>query len=326
MGNPSVSQDRREFVRVSVDLPMHPKLAELDDPAAGWLYVTALCYCGANLTDGEFTLTVVTRMAGVDREVGKRLVSADLWHEPGHECPKCVQPRDGHLIVHDYLRHNRSRAQADQVRSAGRTAAEARWTKRKATATIPAPQGEPSSESDAAPNANGMRSGYESHTDRMTNMDGMRIAYESDATPNAEVEEEEEPPNSPSVGGSGGDASQQAAPPPKAKRGRRLEPTWFPRPDTIAKLRSQYPNLSDEWWRKTHEKFVNHWVSKAGRDAAKLDWDRTFVNWVHNEAEKVPRGSYGGSRQATSTTDERVLSAASLKHMPTGEPQLAIGD
>jgi hypothetical protein len=54
-----VRKDRREYVSVSIDLPMHPKLAALDDPVAGWAYVTSLCYCGQNLTDGEFPLTIV---------------------------------------------------------------------------------------------------------------------------------------------------------------------------------------------------------------------------------------------------------------------------
>lgn len=29
-------------------------------------------------------------------------------------------------------------------------------------------------------------------------------------------------------------------------------------------------------------KFVNHWLSKSGRDGAKLDWHRTWINWCLN--------------------------------------------
>lgn len=28
------------------------------------------------------------------------------------------------------------------------------------------------------------------------------------------------------------------------------------------------------------EVFVNYWSAKAGKDATKLDWQKTFVNWV----------------------------------------------
>lgn len=34
------------------------------------------------------------------------------------------------------------------------------------------------------------------------------------------------------------------------------------------------------------EKFLNHWTSKTGKDAAKLDWEKTWRNWMLN----VPKG------------------------------------
>ena len=68
---------------------------------------------------------MVARKAGVPAELGKRLVSAGMWHEEGHDCPRCPQPPEGHLYVHDYLMHQRSKAQAEQVRTAGQTAAKA---------------------------------------------------------------------------------------------------------------------------------------------------------------------------------------------------------
>jgi hypothetical protein len=210
-------RDRREYVRITVDLPLHPKLAAIDEPAAGWLYVVSLCYCGEHLTDGMFTLAVVNRLAGTDREIGKRLISAGMWHEAGHDCAKCPQPPDGLLVVHDYLRHQRSRSSAEQARRAGRIAAEARWGNRQ----------------DASGTANGMRSASDpdavldadrTYSTSQPDADGMpdgqdvRSACDSYATPNAKEEVEEELPISPSVGGSGGVASQQAAPPPEESR------------------------------------------------------------------------------------------------------------
>lgn len=35
-------------------------------------------------------------------------------------------------------------------------------------------------------------------------------------------------------------------------------------------------------------RFRNHWVAKSGRDACKLDWPRTWQNWVLSDLERRP--------------------------------------
>lgn len=128
----SAPADYREFIRLSVDLPMNPKLAMIDDPAAGWAYVVSLCYCGQNLTDGSFPIGPLLRLAGVDGQVAKMLIVAGLWHETGHGCDRCPQPIAGMAIVHDYLVHQRSADEAkalrDVRRDAGRKGAASRWS------------------------------------------------------------------------------------------------------------------------------------------------------------------------------------------------------
>lgn len=128
----STPADYREFIRLSVDLPMNPKLAMIDDPAAGWAYVTALCYCGGNLTDGSFPQTVVMRLAGVKTQVARSLFRAGLWHENGHDCPRCPDPAQGQAVIHDYLEHQRSSDEAKALREArreaGRKGAHSRWS------------------------------------------------------------------------------------------------------------------------------------------------------------------------------------------------------
>jgi hypothetical protein len=74
---------------------------------------------------------------------------------------------------------------------------------------------------------------------------------------------------------------------PKSKRGTRLAPEWRPSPDTVARLRTKHrvdPLGS-------LDRFQNHWLAKTGKDATKLDWDRTFANWVENDVSygKLPR-------------------------------------
>ncbi|MDX3662379.1 hypothetical protein PV646_34175 [Streptomyces sp. ID05-26A] len=124
-------EDSRNYVRVSVDLPLNPKLAELDDPAASWLYVVSLCYSGQSFTDGHFPVTIVTRLAGVDSAAAEKLVAQGLWHRPEHDCGRCEQPKHGYVVVHDYLRHQRSANEVNDLsekrREAGRRGAERRW-------------------------------------------------------------------------------------------------------------------------------------------------------------------------------------------------------
>jgi hypothetical protein len=128
----SAPADYREFIRLSVDLPMNPKLAMIDDPAAGWAYVVSLCYCGQNLTDGSFPMGPLLRLAGVEGQVAKMLIVAGLWHETGHTCDRCPQPMAGMGVVHDYLVHQRSADEAkalrDARREAGRRGAASRWS------------------------------------------------------------------------------------------------------------------------------------------------------------------------------------------------------
>lgn len=136
MARSEAPADPRQYVRVSVDLPLNPKLAAIDDPAAAWAYVVSLCYCGSSLTDGFFPVAAVVRLAGVDMANAMALVEEGLWHKPGHGCRRCPQPKKGQAVVHDYLRHQRSADEArdltEKRREAGRKGAERRWKEAKA--------------------------------------------------------------------------------------------------------------------------------------------------------------------------------------------------
>jgi hypothetical protein len=171
----STPADYREFVRVSVDLPLNPKLATIDNPAAGWAYVVSLCYCGQNLTDGSFPMTVLLRLAGVETTIAGRLVDAGLWHLPEHSCARCPEPMPGMAVVHDYLVHQRSADEAhslrDARREAGRKGAATRWSS--------ADDGKRHSKSD------GKRNGK-------TVAPGVADAWQTDSNSMAEVEVEEE--------------------------------------------------------------------------------------------------------------------------------------
>jgi uncharacterized protein YdaU (DUF1376 family) len=83
------------------------------------------------------------------------------------------------------------------------------------------------------------------------------------------------------------------------KRATRLSPEWF--------LPSDWGDwaISEGWpesvIRAEAAKFKDYWTSKAGRDAAKMDWGATFRNWMRNcKAPKVHSGDgYVGTAKST---------------------------
>ncbi|MBM1556685.1 YdaU family protein [Sulfitobacter mediterraneus] len=68
----------------------------------------------------------------------------------------------------------------------------------------------------------------------------------------------------------------------------------------------------DQAVRLEAEKFRDFWVSKAGRDAAKLDWLATWRNWMRNS--KTPKFSAitgGHNGQPANKSEQRVTSFVS---------------
>ena len=131
---PSKPRDAREFVRVSVTLPDDPKLIDTCDvPRCGWLFTVSLIYARKQRTDGVVRPEIVIRDAGVPKRLAAELVRVGMWHEPGHDCPRCVQPPARHVVVHDFLEHQQSREESEAARAKAKAAAEARWAARVVT-------------------------------------------------------------------------------------------------------------------------------------------------------------------------------------------------
>jgi hypothetical protein len=85
-------------------------------------------------------------------------------------------------------------------------------------------------------------------------------------------------------------------------RGTRLPEDWMPSDQTRTWCAKELP--AELYARAGTEltKFRNYWCSKTGRDATKIDWDRTFMNWMINA-----RDRYGVS----------PTSGAPVQHFPT---------
>jgi hypothetical protein len=81
------------------------------------------------------------------------------------------------------------------------------------------------------------------------------------------------------------------------KRGARLPEDWMPSQDSIDAVKAECPlvNLEAE-----HRKFADYWKAKSGRDAAKLDWDATWRNWIRNARPPQTVSASG------STVDDKV--------------------
>lgn len=94
---------KKPYVQIEDDMPWNAKI-RMVSPAARWAYVASICYCGHNLTDGFVAAQALSLVDGT-RKTAAELVEAGLWEKA-----------DGGFVVHDYLKHNRSRAKVDAIR------------------------------------------------------------------------------------------------------------------------------------------------------------------------------------------------------------------
>ena len=89
---------------------------------------------------------------------------------------------------------------------------------------------------------------------------------------------------------------QEIMPPPasakkikaKVSRGTRLPDDWTPSDEEVQWAESQprRVNVSME-----AEKFRDYWTSKAGQGATKLNWTRTWQNWIRNAKQEFTNGN-----------------------------------
>ena len=75
-------------------------------------------------------------------------------------------------------------------------------------------------------------------------------------------------------------ATNNQEPGTRESRATRLPADWEPSDELIAFASKERPDLN---LRTTVMSFMNYWQAKSGKDATKLDWDKTFKNWVLNE-------------------------------------------
>lgn len=99
-----------EFFKLDVHFADHPKVIGLPEPAVV-LWVASIAYANRHMTDGLVPRPVIPRLwplADPHAAVAE-LVKTRLWHEV-----------DGGYEIHDFLDHNRSRAERQAQREAAR--------------------------------------------------------------------------------------------------------------------------------------------------------------------------------------------------------------
>ncbi|WKX70028.1 mucin-2 [Streptomyces sp. XD-27] len=96
---------------------MHPKFIAAGNAALG-LWLRCGAFCAQHLTEGTVPGTVAKQYGTAPQ--ARKLVAVGLWHERGHDCPRCAQPEAGDYVVHDYFEagRNSTRAQVEANRVA----------------------------------------------------------------------------------------------------------------------------------------------------------------------------------------------------------------
>lgn len=234
-------RDGREFIRMAVDHPRHPKLLDtVDIPRCGWLHFCSVAYCRENRTDGIVREDAIVRYAGVPARLAADLVRVGLWHRPGHDCDRCAQPPARHVVVHDYGDHNQTRDEIERLTEAGRAGAAARWGRNGKASDTPAGR----------------------NTNRTTASDANRI-YGS----HAEVEVEVENPLLAYVGRLAGSDARVADGPPPAEVLAAWQDRAGPDVDLVAEARAYLAWCGDRPARNPRAAWLG-WLDRARERAA----------------------------------------------------------
>lgn len=291
----------------------HPKIAGLSDSAVA-TWVRAGSYSCQHLTDG-FISAPMLRMFG-DADTAAELVATGLWDAVA-----------GGWHFHDWAEYQETgdvvRKRREQARERQRRSRERREQKRARGLVA-----------DSVATADVTRDGFVSDAEPATNADtttGGPDTADTTAASNPQVEDfvasdvtrdttREFSTPDPTVGRVGTTSLPSLPKSPNGdlegprKRGTRLHEDWMPRQDTIDWAKANHPTVD---LRTEHEKFGNHWLAKSGRDAVKLDWDRTWRNWIIRAAEHAPGRAPAVS--GMSRREQKIASAERFKVNPNPE-------
>lgn len=85
------------------------------------------------------------------------------------------------------------------------------------------------------------------------------------------------------------DGAGEKAEPSRTHRATRLPDDWVLKASLGNWALEQNPGWGNDDVLRIAEKFKNHWLAKAGKDARKICWDATWRTWVMNEIDFAKR-------------------------------------
>lgn len=165
-----MARDDRTYITVHDGMPEHPKVEALSDRAFRVL-IDLWCWCSRTLSDGVIPEAVWLKRTGTAK-VRKELLAA------------LVDVVDGEYVMHDYLAHQRSRAQVEELKAkraeAGRKGGRARAANQAS--------GEASAQASATANAKHSGSKIQPPTTTDTDNSGTTFLRTSDEPHREDVE------------------------------------------------------------------------------------------------------------------------------------------
>lgn len=66
----------------------------------------------------------------------------------------------------------------------------------------------------------------------------------------------------------------------------RLPEDWIPSPESVHRIREEFPRVTGEFLRMEHRKFADYWVNIPGKRGLKANWDATWRNWMRRALER----------------------------------------
>lgn len=294
------------WVRYDDQLSLNAKItaALLEDPGVMSLHLMANTWTSTQKKTPGYIPAHQPGALIFDRTLGAKwadiLVRNNLWHERGKECDRCAEayadaPTAAGYVVHDFGDY---RPPASERQTPGTPAdlSEKRAAAGRAGGKATAKRREQVQQNARANQAN------------LPSKDGNLPGNDPSPVPVPEpVVASNEATDATPVASLPSSQAQQ-----RPKRGTRIPDDFAVDPEMVTWAREHASGVDIG---RELVKFRNHWLAKSGKDATKLDWKRTWQNWMLTAAERQPARASPGSALAVvagnrpSTTDLRVNQA-----------------